>query len=183
MDEKQKIDMAVFRYSVIHDFVGGITLEYGQKQRLVQEKCARKWAIPFSEKTSISPSTLLRWIQLYKDSGQKLESLYPKDRKDRGKLRTLTEETCLVLMQMRQEFPDEAVPFIIKTMKKRGIITPNTYLSLSTVYRFFHQKDLMRKKTMIEDRRKFEAQMPNDIWQSDVMHGPRLYVDGKNKKT
>ena len=183
MDEKQKIDMAVFRYSIIHDFVGGITLEYGHKQRLVQEKCARKWAIPFSEKTSISPSTLLRWIQLYKDSGQKLESLYPKDRKDRGKPRTLTEETCLVLMQMRQEFPDEAVPFIIKTMKKRGIITPNTYLSLSTVYRFFHQKDLMRKKTMIEDRRKFEAQMPNDIWQSDVMHGPRLYIDGKNKKT
>jgi len=104
MDEKQKIDTAIFRYSVIHDFVGGITLEYGQKQKLLQEKCDRKWFIPFSEKTSISPSTILRWIQLYKDSGQKLESLYPKDRNDRGKLRTLTEEICLVLMRMRQEF-------------------------------------------------------------------------------
>ena len=36
---------------------------------------------------------------------------------------------------------------------------------------------------MNEDRRRYEAQMPNDIWQSDVMHGPRLDVDGKNRKT
>ena len=183
MEEKQKIDTAVFRYSVIHDFVGGMTLEFGEKQRLLQEKCARKWAIPFSEKTSISQSTILRWIQLYKDSGQRLESLYPKDRCDRGKQRALDEETCLVLMRLRQEFPDETVPFIIKTMKKRDIVPQNTYLPLSTVYRFFHQKDLMRKRPMIEDRRKFEAQMPNDIWQSDVMHGPRLFIDGKTKKT
>ncbi len=104
MDEKQKIDTAIFRYSVIHDFVGGITLEYGQKQKLLQEKCAQKWSIPFSEKSSISPSTILRWIQLYKDSGQKLESLYPKDRNDRGKLRTLTEEICLVLKRTRKKF-------------------------------------------------------------------------------
>ena len=103
MDEKQKIDTAIFRYSVIHDFVGGITLEYGQKQKLLQEKYDRKWIIPFSEKTSISPSTILRWIQLYKDSGQKLESLYPKDRNDRGKLRTLTEEICLVFKRTRKK--------------------------------------------------------------------------------
>ncbi len=36
---------------------------------------------------------------------------------------------------------------------------------------------------MIEDRRKYEAQLPNDIWQSDVMHGPRVHIDGKNRKS
>lgn len=77
MQEKQKIDIAVFRFSVIHDFVGGLNLEYGQKQKLLREKCARKWVIPFSEKTSISESTILRWIELYEESGRKLESLYP----------------------------------------------------------------------------------------------------------
>ncbi len=41
----------------------------------------------------------------------------------------------------------------------------------------------MRKIQMNKDRRKYEAQMPNDIWQSDVMHGPKLLIDGKNKKT
>jgi len=183
MQEKQKIDVAVFRYSVIHEFVGGINLEYGQKQKLLRVKCARKWSIPFSEKTSISESTILRWIRLYKDSYGKLESLYPKGRSDRGQQRSLDKETCLELIQMRQEFPEETVPFIVKTMKKRGLIFQNKDLSLTTIYRFFHRNNLMRKTQMNKDRRKYEAQMPNDIWQSDVMHGPRLLIDGKNKKT
>ena len=183
MEEKHKIDIAIFRYSVIHDFVGGVSLEYGEKQKLLKEKCARKWAIPFSCKTSISPSTILRWVQNYKDSGRKLESLYPKGRNDRGKQRALNQEISLALIRIRQEYPDGTVPFIIKTIKVRGIVPPNTYLPLSTVYRFFHQNNLMRKRQMNEDRRRYEAQMPNDIWQSDVMHGPRLDVDGKNRKT
>jgi hypothetical protein len=33
------------------------------------------------------------------------------------------------------------------------------------------------------DRRRFEAALPNDLWQSDVMHGPSVSVDGKNRKT
>ncbi len=80
MDEKQKIDVAVFRYGVIQDFVSGIELEHGNQEQLFQEKCARKWLIPFSRKTSISRSTLKRWINLYRSSGGKLDSLYPSDR-------------------------------------------------------------------------------------------------------
>jgi len=33
------------------------------------------------------------------------------------------------------------------------------------------------------DRRKFEAELPNDLWQSDVMHGPRVDVNGKMRKS
>jgi len=32
------------------------------------------------------------------------------------------------------------------------------------------------------DRRRFEAELPNDIWQSDVMHGPTVGAQGKNRK-
>ena len=32
------------------------------------------------------------------------------------------------------------------------------------------------------DRRKFEAELPNDIWQSDVMHGPKVMVEGRRRK-
>ena len=31
-----------------------------------------------------------------------------------------------------------------------------------------------------EDRRKFEAESPNDLWQSDVMHGPRKKISQTN---
>jgi hypothetical protein len=33
-----------------------------------------------------------------------------------------------------------------------------------------------------EDRRKFEAQNPNDLWQSDVMHGPKVMYKEKMRK-
>jgi len=183
MEEKHKIDVALFRYSVIHDFVSGIKLDHGEKERLLKEKCDRKWLIPHSDKTSVSRGTIQRWIKLYQKTGNNLESLYPRTRKDLGKHRSLDEETCLGLIRLREEMPDVSVPFIIETIKKRDVVPQNTCLPLSTVYRFFHQHNLMRKHTMVKDRRKFEAEMPNDIWQSDVMHGPKLIVGDKNRKT
>jgi hypothetical protein len=34
-----------------------------------------------------------------------------------------------------------------------------------------------------QDRRKFEAELPNDLWQSDAMHGPRVEVEGLMRKS
>ncbi len=33
------------------------------------------------------------------------------------------------------------------------------------------------------DRRKFAAELPNDLWQSDVMHGPKVDINGKMRKS
>ena len=181
MDERHKIDVAVFRYGVIQELVSSIDLNYGEKEALIREKCARKWRIPFSQKTSISKGTIKRWIKLYEKNGHKLESLYPKDRNDKGKERVLDQESCLTLKELRKEMPDVTVSFILETLKERGIPPPNG--SLSTIYRFFNQHKLMRKSEMKEDRRKFEEKHPNGSWQSDVMHGPSVEIHGKKHKT
>ncbi len=181
MEEKEKIDVAVFRYSVIQDFISGIRLNHGERERLLREKCTRKWLIPHSYKTSISRSAIQRWISIYEASGGQLKSLYPKDRNDKGATRVLDGENCLMLTQLRKEMPDATVAFIMKTIKQRELAL--NHLSQSTVYRFFHQQDLMKKNKSPEDRRKFEAEHPNDMWQSDVMHGPYLEIDGKQRKS
>jgi hypothetical protein len=46
MTEDQKKQIGVFRFSVIHEFVGSTALEFGEQQRLLEQKCARKWVIP-----------------------------------------------------------------------------------------------------------------------------------------
>ncbi len=38
-------------------------------------------------------------------------------------------------------------------------------------------------RTVPGDRRKFEAELPNDLWQVDCMHGPRVEHNGKHGKT
>jgi hypothetical protein len=45
MDEGQKTEVAIFRFGVIHDFVSGVELSRGDRERLLREKCSRKWQI------------------------------------------------------------------------------------------------------------------------------------------
>ncbi len=176
--------IATFRFGVIHDLVGHVELEPGDQERLIRQKCVRKWVIPFSEKTSISRATILRWMKLYKDSGGKLESLCVQGRSDQGKSRAMDEETSLALISLRKEFPKATAPFLIDEMGRRKLVSPGLTLNPSTVYRFLHRHDLMElSRPVPEDRRKFEAELPNDLWQLDCMHGPRVEHEGKRRKT
>jgi len=184
MTEDEKMQVAVFRFSVIADFVTAIAMSRAEKKRLMREKCARKWQIPFSEKTRISQGTTHRWCRVYRNSGGDLKSLYPQDRSDQGKARAMDEETCLSLIELRRQMPAVNVPQLIEQMNGQNRVTPGIMLNNSSVYRFLHQQNLMApqmKKPV--DRRKFEAELPNDLWQSDVMHGPKVDMDGKMRKT
>ncbi len=178
------MEVAVFRYSVISDLVGTRSLDRGEQERIIQEKCSRRWEIPFSEKTSIGRSSIIRWMNLYKKSSNNLKSLYPQSRNDKGKSRVLDEDTTLGLIHLKNEMPKATVPHLIKEMKDRKLITPGVNVKESTVYRFLNQQDFSSLNgTKPPDCRKFEAELPNDLWQSDVMHGPKVEVDGRMRKS
>ena len=183
MTEDEKKQVAVFRFGIINEFVGGCRLDHGEQETLLGEKCDRTWSIPFSGKSRISRSTILRWVRLYLGSNNKLESLYPKDRNDSGQVRVLDEDTCLALTELRRQMPKLPVVNLIKIMQERNLVTDGIALNLTTVYRFLHSNNLMTKEQGTPtDRRKFEVELPNDMWQSDVMHGPHVLSGGKQRK-
>jgi transposase InsO family protein len=182
MTEEEKKQIAVFRFSVIHEFVGSTKLDYGEKQHLLAQKCARKWQIPGSDRTRISRTAILSWVKRYKDGGCRLESLYPKDRHDKQKSRAIDERTGANLIALRKSMPAVPVPALIKVMAQRRLISAGTRLAPSTVYRFLHNHQLMKPSPGCCDRRKFEAELPNDLWQSDVMHGPLVTAVPRKKK-
>lgn len=179
-EEKQKI--ATFRFVVIGDLVAS-NLEPGEQERLIGEKIRRKWQIPFSSRTRVGRSTILRWVKLYKDSGNKIESLFPDERNDRGKTRAIDNETAQSLILLRKDMPKAPVHELIRALRQKNLITPGVHLSRTTVYRFLHRQQLMHTALFPTDRRKFEADLPNDLWQSDCMHGPHVQSDGRLKKT
>ncbi len=184
MEEEKKKQIAAFRFGVIHDLVGHVALEPGEQERLIREKCGRKWVIPFSEKTYISRSTILRWVKLYKDSGGRLQSLCTQDRSDQGMSRAMDQETSLALMRLRKELPKATVPRLISEMNKRRLVSPGVTLNASTLYRFLHGHDLMQLTTPVpEDRRRFEVELPNDLWQVECMLGPRVALEGNQSET
>ena len=181
MDEESKKRVALFRYGVISEFINGKTFLRGEKEKLLTEKCAQKWNIPSSSRTRISKSAVKEWLKKYRDSGSNLESLYPKSRNDIGKIRSVDSETILGLLNLRKEMPSKPLPILLKEARERGIIQRGTFISRATVYRIFqiHCEELKKPP---EDRRKFEAEKVNDLWQSDVMHGPMVLFDGKKHK-
>ena len=65
MTEDEKMQVAVFRFGVIREFVTGAQISRTEKGQLLADKCARKWHIPFLEKTQISKGTIQRWRRLY----------------------------------------------------------------------------------------------------------------------
>lgn len=181
MDEESKKRVALFRYGVISELINGRTFMRGEKERLLREKCSQKWNIPGSNRTSISKSVLKEWIKSYRDSGNKLEALYPKERNDCGKIRAVDCDTIQGLINLRKEKPDKSLPILLKEARERGIIQMGVFISRATVYRILqlHAEEL---KQPAEDRRKFEAEKVNELWQSDVMHGPMVLVEGKQRK-
>ncbi len=183
MTEKEKQEVAAFRFSIIHEFVNGAKPEFGEQEKLLQEKCDKKWDIPCSDRTSIGRSTILRWISLYRERGGDIAALFPKDREDKGKARVYDKDTCLGLIQLRKELPKLPVRIIRDKAKKRGILPADAPADLSTLYRFLNAQGLMGKEpSPAVDRRKFEAEYPNDLWQSDVMHGPKLQVGAERAR-
>jgi transposase InsO family protein len=183
MDEDKKKQIAVFRFGVIADFVTGINLHRGEKERLLADKCARKWTIPYSNRTFIGRSTIRDWISNYQNGSCRLEALYPRDRSDKGKSRSIDNETATNLICVRNELPKATVETVIRIMRQRQLIRAGTRLNATNVWRFLHQHGLMPESQAAGvDRRKYEAELPNDIWQSDVMHGPQVLVNERRRK-
>jgi transposase InsO family protein len=96
----------------------------------------------------------------------------------------MDEDTCLALMSLRSLMPEATAAHLIREMEAQKLVSPGVSLNLSTVYRFLHRQGLMYPaKKLPQDRRKFEAELPNDLWQSDVMHGPMMNAGDKLRKS
>jgi len=181
MTEEQKKQVAAFRFGVIHELVNTKGLSRGEQERLIRDKCARRWSIPCSNRTRIGRTTILRWLRLYKGGNSRIESLLTSGRSDRGASRSMDEETCLSLIGLRREFPRITISTLISKMREAN---PEVRLNPSSVHRLLKREGLNRPaERKPEDRRKFEAELANEIWQSDVMHGPMARVGEKMRKT
>jgi transposase InsO family protein len=182
MNEDAKKQIAAFRFGVIADLVGR-KLGRGEKRKIVQDKSEAVWDIPGTGRSRISPSTVLHWLRRYEQSGRKIESLYPDERSDKNTSRALDEETALSLIRLKQEYKGASLPVVIQEAIRRRVVPESFRVSRATLYRFFHRQGLLEEEVEPVDRRRFEAELPNDIWQSDALHGPKVLHDKKRRKS
>jgi transposase InsO family protein len=182
MSTKKQERIAIFRYGVIASLVGVKKNGNRETGRLIRQITSQEWAIPGSPRSYISRSVVMDWLKRYEESDGDLTSLYPKVRIDKGRLRSMDQETEQAILKLKKELgANVTLPVFLKIARERNVLPSEFGVSLQTLYRLFTRHGLDEGRSDGVDRRKFEAELPNDLWQADIMHGP-LIVDGKSNK-
>jgi putative transposase len=120
--------------------------------------------------------TLLLWAARYRRGG--LEALAPKPRHDRGQSRTISPQIADLIERLKRENPHRAGTTLLRELALSS--HPNLAgLSASTLYRFLKQRGLTARQLLAGPaHKKFEAELSNQLWQSDLLFGPYVQRTG-----
>ena len=182
MDEETREKIALFRFGVIAPLVDR-HLDRGERERNLEQITGSRWQIPGSSRTSVGRSTVLKWLKRYRMSGQDIEALKPRRRRDKDRSRSIDPETEAALLRLKRELLEVSLPVLLKVARDRRIIGWDFAASQQSIYRLFRRHGLEKPLLRPIDRRRFETELPNDLWQSDCMHGPTVTVDGGVRKS
>jgi len=173
MDEKKREEIALFRYGLIVPFLSEEELQWGIKGEMLRRITKQILSMPFSNKSSLAESTIRRYLKAYRQKG--FDGLKPKSRSDIGKSQKIPGDILEKAFALKKEEPRRSTRKIIQIMEAHHMVTPGT-LKESTLYRIFKQNDLTTKRLKKTQKsfRPFQAEHPNQIWQSDIMYGPYL---------
>ena len=121
-------------------------------------------------------------MRYYRRGG--FDALKPKPRKDAGSSHALPHELVDRLCQLKEEKPELSVQLLIRELREAGHIAEGLPVAPSTVHRLLSRAGLMRKKSDGDgkDHRRFTFEHANDLWMSDVMHGPAVLTGGRTKR-
>jgi transposase InsO family protein len=178
MDETLREQIALFRYGVIAELLGH-TPAPREKEKLLCAIAEKEWTIPGSQRTRIGRTTVRDWLVLYQTHG--FEGLKPGLRADAGQSRAIPEEVQELLLKLRAERPEASIDSLIRAVQLSGRFAPGLRLSRSSVHRFFAAQAAPAQASAAAEPDAVAFTFPhvNDLWTSDVMHGPRLLIPGR----
>jgi transposase InsO family protein len=173
---------ALFRLSVLGPLVSREQLARGELQQLIGELAAREYAIPGSRRHLVSEKTIEAWYYAWRAHG--IAGLTPKARVDRGQSR-LSADLQAAILAAKRENPRRSIRQIRLLLESAGVVARGS-VSRSAIHRLLQREGLSRmtgSSSLPEEKRRFSAQFAGSIWYGDVMHGPRLPLGGRIRKT
>jgi len=171
-------ELAYFRFALIAPVIQGTFADAS-----IAAYCRRVTDKPITRPDGTSfqykPATLERWVTLYKAGG--MDALIPRDRSDKGSVRSLSDECILEIYRLKEKFPRlDAVQIHVRLVED-GLL-PAT-VSSRTVQRFIKVNGLQSPAASgpLKDRKAFEEPYFGAMWQADTCFFP--YVpDGSGKR-
>jgi transposase InsO family protein len=178
MEQKDREAIALFKYGIIAPIISGTI----QNQSIYfREICAKKHNVPYYGIKEYSPKTVEAWLRAYRRDG--FDALKPKVRSDKNKPRFVTDDFKDSIINLRKEYIHLSVKLFHETIIASSDILPRD-ISYSSLYRLLKKENLLSPNTLSnQNRKRFAYEKVNTMWQSDVMHGPYLNINGKKEKS
>ncbi len=182
--DTEELERAImeFRQALVAELANPY-LEYGERRRLIKEKAARQWDMPWSSKMTITEATIRHWFEQYRQYG--MEGLRPKRRTDSGKSRAVSTNDAQALVDLLRKQPELTARSAWNRLRQEGTVTRD--ISPSTLSRLVTARGMRRMERLQarqqEKNLKFDFFYPLECVQADCMHGPHIPgPDGKQVK-
>jgi hypothetical protein len=180
MDEKQRQAIALKKFSIIGPVINNqveSNIEY------FRSVCEKPIDMPVIGARKYSAKTLQGWLNDYRRYG--LDGLVKDHRSDKGKRRKITHELSDRIIEERKKMASMPVTVFYEHLVSEGVINPIA-ISRPTIYRFVSDMNLMgafKDDSDEKEVRRFSYEHVGDLYQADVLYGPRIKVGGKRVQT
>lgn len=182
MEQRDKDELknavALFRYGLISAVVNDTFEDKSQNEYF--RRIAQSNYTFLGKEIHIAPATIKKWYIMYRKFGY--EGLIPKTRTDLNSSRKLSKETQEKIVDYKKSYPHISGTLIYNKLIEDGYINSNN-VSKSTILKFIRDNYLLFSDATKTDRRAFEMEFANDMWDADTSHGPYLTINGKKVKT
>ena len=180
MEQNQKHEIALMRYSVISPLITGLQEDYPSLDAFFRAASVKGVTAPDGSIRKYAPATIENWYRAYKSGG--FDALLPAGRSDAGKPRKLDDELQEQICYLKTNYPRISAAAIYRQLQDNGSIRQSE-ISESTINRYINQLALERKTTNNQDMRRYERPHINEVWCGDSSVGPYLKTpDGKKHK-
>lgn len=168
----------LFRYGIISNllqrFLSGEKITFNDFKELSKKEYYFK-----GKSYKYSPYTIKKWYYKYQKEG--LNKLKTRERKDKNESRKLNEEVIDYLIDLRSKYPKMTVKNMYDKLLKDDYI--DNSINIRSFYRYLRNNNLKREVLDKKERRRYEKEYPNDVWQGDTTYGPYIKINGKKYRT
>ena len=181
MTASEKTDLAVWRYGIISSL-----LHRNEEDGTLEDDLLRLAAQSFRRQdgrvVSYSPETLRKWLYRYRNGG--LPALADARRKNLGSHESVPQKIEERLFELRQEHQRWPLSRLLRQLLEEKLWNRATP-SRATLYRFAQTANLQRDPHLTHHTpaRPFAYQDFGQLWMADFLHGPKIRVKGKKRKT
>jgi len=174
---------ALARYQAIAAYVA-LVPQRGERRLLLEKLAARSWPSPDGSFFVASAETLRVWARRYRNGG--IAALQDKVPQKPG-IHALNAKEIALFCDLKREVPARSLDRLIQIAEDLKLIEAGK-ASRSTVHRALRSENLSARRPpdiKNDDLDRYEADFPNEIWQSDMLEGPMLpdpHHPGKSRR-